>query len=34
MTLTRCAFGAHTAKWTPAIPSIDARCEPSFSQAR
>ena len=34
MTLTRCAFGAQTAKCTPVTPSIVTRWLPSFSHAR
>ena len=30
-TLTRSAFGAHTAKCSPATPSMVTACDPSFS---
>ena len=33
-TLTRSAFGAHTAKCTPTAPFNVMMCEPSFSNAR
>ena len=33
-TLTRSAFGAHTAKCTPVVDPTRMRCAPSFSNAR